>query len=78
METNKISRIINQSVIGGVAAGFAHHFQIDRALVRILFCLAFFFTAGVPVVVVYIILWAVLPKAIKETKDEDDKDIVRI
>ncbi len=29
METNKIYRIINQSVIGGVAAGLAHHFQID-------------------------------------------------
>lgn len=78
METNRIYRIINQSVIGGVAAGFAHHFQIDRALVRILFILAFFLTACVPVVVVYIILWAVLPKAIKESKDEDDKDIVRI
>lgn len=78
METNKIYRIINQSVIGGVAAGFAHHFQIDKALVRILFVLAFFFTAGIPVVVVYIILWAVLPKAIKESKDDDDKEIVRI
>ena len=78
METNKIYRIINQSVIGGVAAGFAHHFQIDKVLVRILFVLAFFFTAGVPVTVVYIILWAVLPKAIKETKDEDDKDIVSL
>jgi phage shock protein PspC (stress-responsive transcriptional regulator) len=40
--------------------------------------LAFFFTAGVPVVVVYLLLWAVLPKAIKESKDEDDKDIIRI
>ncbi len=78
MENNKIYRIINQSVIGGVAAGFAHHFKIDRALVRILFVLAFFFTAGVPVVVVYIVLWAILPKAIKESKDEDDKEIVRI
>jgi phage shock protein PspC (stress-responsive transcriptional regulator) len=78
MESKKIYRIINQSVIGGVAAGFAHHFQIDKVLVRILFVLAFFFTAGVPVTVVYIILWAVLPKAIKETKDEDDKDIVRL
>jgi phage shock protein PspC (stress-responsive transcriptional regulator) len=78
METNKIYRIINQSVIGGVAAGLAHHFQIDKVLVRILFVLAFFFTAGVPVIVVYILLWAVLPKAIKETKDEDNKDIVRL
>lgn len=67
METNKLYRITNQSVIGGVAAGMAHHFGIDRALVRILFVLAFFFTAGFPTVMIYIILWAVLPTAIKES-----------
>ncbi|MFN8349340.1 MAG: PspC domain-containing protein [Spirosomataceae bacterium] len=78
METNRIYRIINQSVIGGVAAGFAHYFQLDRALVRVLFVLAFFFTACVPVTVIYIVLWAVLPKAIKESKEEENKDIVRL
>ncbi len=75
METNKLYRITNQSVIGGVAAGMADHFGIDRALVRILFVLAFFFTAGVPVVMIYIILWAVLPAAIKESTDTS---IIRI
>lgn len=75
METNKLYRITNQSVIGGVAAGMAHYFGIDRALVRILFVLAFFFTAGVPTVTIYIILWAVLPAAIKESTDTN---VIRI
>ncbi|WP_428656846.1 PspC domain-containing protein [Runella sp.] len=75
METNRLYRITNQSVIGGVAAGMAHHFEIDRALVRFLFVMAFFFTAGIPVVMIYIILWAVLPPAIKESTDTN---VIRI
>jgi phage shock protein PspC (stress-responsive transcriptional regulator) len=50
-----------EGVIGGVAAGLAHHFGIDRLLVRILFVLSFFFFKAVPVVIVYILLWALLP-----------------
>ncbi|MDF7817208.1 PspC domain-containing protein [Runella sp. MFBS21] len=69
METNRLYRITNQSVLGGVAAGVAHYFGIDRALMRILFVLAFFFSAGIPVGFIYILLWAFLPKAIKETTD---------
>ena len=65
MNTNKLHRLVNESVIGGVAAGLAQHFGIDRSLMRVLFVLAFFFTKAVPVVVVYILLWAFLPKAEK-------------
>jgi len=67
MNTNRLHRLVNEKVIGGVAAGMAHHFGIDRALMRVLFVLAFFFTQAVPVVVIYIILWAILPKAEKNT-----------
>ena len=40
METNRLYRIKNQAAIGGVAAGLAHYFDIDRSIVRILFVLA--------------------------------------
>jgi phage shock protein C len=66
METNRLFRITNQKTIGGVAAGIAHHFNVDRTLVRILFVLTFFFAAGVPIVFIYILLWAFLPKAVIE------------
>ncbi|HAK75804.1 MAG TPA: hypothetical protein DCR35_08005 [Runella sp.] len=68
METNRLYRIKNQAAIGGVAAGLAHYFDIDRSIVRILFVLAFFFAAGVPIVFIYVLLWAFLPKAIMEEK----------
>ncbi|MCU0340528.1 MAG: PspC domain-containing protein [Spirosomaceae bacterium] len=61
MKTNTLFRMKEEGVIGGVAAGLAHHFGIDRLLVRILFVLSFFFFKAVPVVIVYILLWALLP-----------------
>jgi len=76
MKTNKLYRLVNEKKIAGVAAGFARFFEIDPTLMRVLFVLAFFMTAGVPVVVLYIVLWAILPKAIKES--EDDADVVKI
>jgi phage shock protein C len=62
METNRLHRNTNESVIGGVSAGFAEFFGIDKALVRILFVLSFFFAPQVPIVFIYIILWIALPK----------------
>lgn len=65
MKTNKLYRIPSEGKIGGVAAGLAEHFGTDVALLRILLLLTFFFAHGVPVVLFYIILWVVLPKAEK-------------
>jgi len=62
MNSNRLYRLSYQSVIGGVAAGLAAHLGIDRALVRILFLLLFFFAAGFPVALVYFVLWVALPK----------------
>ena len=62
MNSNRLYRLSYQSVFGGVAAGLGAHLGIDRALVRILFLLLFFFAAGVPVVLIYFVLWVALPK----------------
>ncbi|MFN4147130.1 MAG: PspC domain-containing protein [Runella sp.] len=75
MKTNRMSRFAHESVIGGVAAGMAHHFGIDRVLMRVLFVLAFFFTKAVPMVVLYIILWAVLPKAEPNTGNVEIRQV---
>lgn len=51
------------SMIGGVCGGLAEYFGVDSTLVRILFVIFAF--AGGPGVLVYLVLWFVLP-------DEDD------
>lgn len=49
----------NESMLGGVMAGLAEYFGIDVTLVRVLAAGAFF--TPVPVVIMYFILWAIMP-----------------
>lgn len=49
----------NESMLGGVMAGMAEYFNIDVTLVRVLAVGAFF--TPVPVVLMYLILWAIMP-----------------
>jgi phage shock protein C len=49
----------NESMLGGVMAGLAEYFGFDVTLVRVLAVGAFF--TPVPVVIMYLILWAIMP-----------------
>ncbi len=59
---NRLFRNMNQRVIGGVAAGLADYFDIDVVLMRVLFVLAIFIPVPTHMVLLYIILWVVMPK----------------
>jgi phage shock protein C len=48
-----------ESMLGGVAAGLAEYFGIDVTLIRVLLVGAFF--TPMPIVIIYVILWAVMP-----------------
>ena len=58
---NRLERLRDEAMLGGVAAGIARYFNIDRTLVRVLFvvglCIPHF-----PVAIIYIILWVALPE----------------
>lgn len=60
MET-PLERLRDEAILGGVAAGIARYFNIDRTLVRVLF-IASLFIGHFPAVIVYIILWVALPE----------------
>ena len=55
----KLYRNENDQVIAGVASGIAEHLNVDATLVRVGFVLAVF--AGLSGVLIYIILWIVIP-----------------
>ena len=57
----RLERYLDEAQIGGVAAGLAHYFNIDRTLIRVLF-VAGIFIPSAPALVLYIILWVVLPE----------------
>lgn len=56
----KLYRDERRKVIGGVCAGLAEYFDIDIAIIRALFLLTFIFMGTG--LMVYVVLWIVLPK----------------
>ncbi len=64
-DTNRTKRLFrdpDQRVFGGVCSGIGHYFGIDPVILRVIFVLSFiFFGTGV---LVYLILWLVIPKAV--------------
>jgi len=57
----RLYRDPENSVIGGVCGGLSAYFSVDPLIFRLLFVIFFF--AGGASILVYIILWIVLPKA---------------
>jgi phage shock protein PspC (stress-responsive transcriptional regulator) len=57
----RLFRAPDEGMIGGVCVGLGHYFGIDPVWLRIAFLAAFFIAGGG--ILIYIILWIVLPKA---------------
>jgi len=53
-------------ILGGVLAGFADYIYADKTLIRLVYVLLSFFTAGFPGLLVYIIFWVVVPEKPQE------------
>src|SRR5258706_4932285 len=66
--SKKLFRDSKRKIMGGVCAGFGHYFNVDPVWPRLLFALLFFGTSGV-LLLVYIVLWIVLPVS-EELEDE--------
>ena len=60
MTTARLTRS-NDRIIAGVCGGIANYLGWDPALVRLLYVLVSIFSAGFPGLLVYIILWIVMP-----------------
>ena len=60
---NRLTRS-NEKILGGVCAGMAEYFQLDPTLVRIAYILISILSAAFPGILVYIILWVVMPPKI--------------
>jgi phage shock protein C len=56
-----LRRSRSNRMIAGVVAGLAQYFDIDVTLARVLYLLVTIFSAAFPGIIVYIILWIVIP-----------------
>ena len=58
----QLTRSTSNRMIAGVCAGLGEYLGIDPTIVRLLFVLLAFMSAGIPVVLIYFILWMVVPR----------------
>jgi phage shock protein PspC (stress-responsive transcriptional regulator) len=56
----KLYRSVTDKMLGGIAGGLAEYFNIDSALIRVLFILTVFLGGGG--IIAYIILWIIVPE----------------
>ncbi|ERL56064.1 MULTISPECIES: PspC domain-containing protein [Psychrobacter] len=59
----KLHRSQNSKMVAGVMGGVAEYFGWSATWVRLLFVIISSLSAGVPGILIYIILWIVMPKA---------------
>ncbi|OGL21556.1 hypothetical protein A2707_05985 [Candidatus Saccharibacteria bacterium RIFCSPHIGHO2_01_FULL_45_15] len=59
----KLYRNIDGAVFGGVLSGVAYFFNINPLWTRLIFIILLFVTAFMPMALIYVILWVVIPPA---------------
>jgi phage shock protein PspC (stress-responsive transcriptional regulator) len=62
-------------MIGGVASGLADYFEIDVSLVRVFFVLTVLIPVTFAVILLYVILWIVMPDGAKRPKSLEEHHI---
>ena len=63
MDPSRPLRRTRQRLLAGVCGGLAEWLGCDRTLVRVLFVLVSILSAAFPGILVYVILWIVIPEA---------------
>ena len=62
MTDKRLARSQSERMIAGVCGGLAEYFNVDVALIRLAFVLFELLTAGAGGILVYVILWAIMPE----------------
>ena len=62
MPDRALTRDTDNAFIGGVCAGIARWLGWDTNLVRVLYILVSFFSVAFPGIIVYLLLWLVMPR----------------
>jgi phage shock protein C len=60
--TKRLTRSYDDRMIAGVCGGIAQYFDVDPTLVRVGYVLMSAVSAGFPGLLIYAILWLIMPK----------------
>ena len=60
-QPRSLSRSLNDRMIAGVMGGIAHRFGWNATLLRVLYVVGSIVSAALPGILVYLILWLLIP-----------------
>ena len=60
--SSKLVRVKEGAMVAGVLGGLARYLGWDPTMVRIVFVICTIFSAAFPGIIVYLILWLLMPK----------------
>lgn len=61
MSEKKLRRSRQNNRIAGVVGGLAKYFDMDVTMLRIIYVLVSLFSAAFPGIIVYLVLWVIMP-----------------
>jgi phage shock protein C len=62
MAEKKLKRSRNNKMIAGIIGGLAERYEMDATVLRIIYVLVSLFSAAFPGIIVYLILWIIIPQ----------------
>ena len=61
-EPKRLKRSQQERMIAGVCGGMAKYMNVDSTIVRLVFVVLTVFTAVIPGILIYLIMWIIVPK----------------
>lgn len=61
MSEKSLRRSQNNRMLAGVVGGLANYFGLDATMLRIVYVLVSLFSAAFPGIIVYLVLWVIMP-----------------
>jgi phage shock protein C len=58
----KLTRSRDDRMLAGVCGGIGEYFNVDSNLIRVIWVIITVFTGFLPGIIVYILLWLILPQ----------------
>lgn len=59
--THPLRRSVDNRIIAGIIGGLAEYFELDPTLLRVLYVVVSIISVAFPGILVYLILWMVIP-----------------
>jgi phage shock protein C len=68
----RLVRSTTDTKLGGVCAGIADYLETDPTVIRVVWLVLSFFTGVFPGIILYMILWVVMPEGEAQPPEEFD------